>query len=84
MFYLTSLRIMEPIQATFDKGSEMNYARSLQLALCQEFVPDWLLDELPAFVTLKSTNNITIEAFWRWLHEDCGINIYVVIKSSQD
>ncbi|KIJ43199.1 hypothetical protein M422DRAFT_253393 [Sphaerobolus stellatus SS14] len=69
-----------PIQATFDKGSETAYTGGFQIALRKEFAPELTLEEFPAFVTLKSTDNIVIEGFWRWLREDSGINLYVVIK----
>ncbi|KAF9444025.1 hypothetical protein P691DRAFT_678367, partial [Macrolepiota fuliginosa MF-IS2] len=29
----------------------------------------------PPFISVKSTQNIVIESFWRWLHEKLGMNL---------
>ncbi|KAF8590776.1 hypothetical protein K439DRAFT_1328789, partial [Ramaria rubella] len=73
---------MIPFQLTVDKGSETSIMGSFHLALWQQFAPELNVDEFTAFVTLPSTRNIMIEGFWRWLHQDCGVNIRATSRGS--
>ncbi|KAF8572791.1 hypothetical protein K439DRAFT_1650089 [Ramaria rubella] len=70
---------MIPFQLTVDKGSETSIMGSFHLVLWQQFAPELDVEEFTAFVTLPSTRNIVIEGFWRWLCQDCGVNLYKII-----
>ncbi|KAF8575518.1 hypothetical protein K439DRAFT_1543862, partial [Ramaria rubella] len=70
---------MIPFQLTVDKGSETSIMGSFHLVLWQQFAPELDVEEFTAFVTPPSTRNIVIEGFWRWLCQDCGVNLYKII-----
>jgi hypothetical protein len=41
----------------------------------QTYAPELDIDQWPAFVALKSVNNVVAEALWKWLRKTCGHNI---------
>ncbi|KAJ7642548.1 hypothetical protein B0H17DRAFT_1163930 [Mycena rosella] len=67
------------VQATVDGGSETGEMYAAHLALCQYCMPQLTLEEAPAFVPLKSTDNITIESSWHFFTDYVGHDIKEII-----
>ncbi|KAF8586755.1 hypothetical protein K439DRAFT_1340008 [Ramaria rubella] len=45
----------------------------------QQFALELSPDKFTAFMALPSVRNIMIEGCWRWLCQDCGINLHKII-----
>ncbi|KAK7029309.1 hypothetical protein R3P38DRAFT_3394433 [Favolaschia claudopus] len=65
-----------PLQITTDKGSETGWQYAIQVAIRDAFAPDIDPGVYPAAAFLKSVHNTVIEAFWRWLHDKWGFNMW--------
>ncbi|KAK7041212.1 hypothetical protein R3P38DRAFT_2512551 [Favolaschia claudopus] len=61
-----------PLQMTTDKGSETGCSMLFKDAFAPAIDPG----VYPAAAFLKSVHNTVIEAFWRWLHDKLGFNMW--------
>ncbi|KAF7291303.1 hypothetical protein MIND_01274300 [Mycena indigotica] len=68
-----------PIQVTVDGGTETHYMFQLHQQLRAQFAPELSIDEAPATVALKSSDNIPIEALWSYLLKFIGHDLKAVI-----
>ncbi|KZT50872.1 hypothetical protein CALCODRAFT_423369, partial [Calocera cornea HHB12733] len=59
-----------PIRVTLDQGTEGGLLGKLQTQLRIAFAPNLDPVEIPAFSSIKSVYNITIERSWRYLYEN--------------
>ncbi|KAJ6568161.1 hypothetical protein B0H10DRAFT_2199975 [Mycena sp. CBHHK59/15] len=66
-------------QATVDGGSETGEMYAAHLALRQHCMPEISLEDAPAFVVLKSTDNIPIESSWHLFTNYVGLDIKQVL-----
>ncbi|KAJ7260158.1 hypothetical protein C8J57DRAFT_1637757 [Mycena rebaudengoi] len=62
------------VQATVDGGSETGEMYAAHLALRQHCMPDISLEDAPAFVPLKSIDNIPIESSWNLYTNYVGLD----------
>ncbi|KAJ7292042.1 hypothetical protein C8J57DRAFT_1589061 [Mycena rebaudengoi] len=67
------------VQATVDGGSETGELYAAHIALRQYCMPDILIEDTPAFVPLKSTDNIPIESSWHLFTNYVGLDIKQII-----
>ncbi|KAJ6560679.1 hypothetical protein B0H10DRAFT_2169414 [Mycena sp. CBHHK59/15] len=67
------------VQATVDGGSETGEMYAAHLALRQHCMPEISLEDAPAFVALKSTDNIPIESSWHLFTNYVGLDIKQVL-----
>ncbi|KAJ7170403.1 hypothetical protein C8R43DRAFT_1152952 [Mycena crocata] len=63
------------LKNTMDKGSEIGWLCAIQTALREQFAPNVDPEVYPPIACIKSIHNTIIEAFWRWLHHKCGMNL---------
>ncbi|KIJ32674.1 hypothetical protein M422DRAFT_52733 [Sphaerobolus stellatus SS14] len=61
---------------TTDCGSETVWMFGFQIALREGAAPQIDSEVFPAHKYIKSVHNTVIEAFWRWLLEKLGYNIF--------
>ncbi|KAJ7758877.1 hypothetical protein DFH07DRAFT_1024298 [Mycena maculata] len=66
-------------QATVDGGSETGELYAAHLALRQHCMPDILVVDAPAFVALKSTDNIPIKSSWNLFTNYIGLDIKQIL-----
>ncbi|KAJ7733050.1 hypothetical protein DFH07DRAFT_755064, partial [Mycena maculata] len=67
------------IQATVDGGLETSKLYAAHLALRQHCMPDISVADAPAFVALKSTDNIRIESSWNLFTNYIGLDIKLLL-----
>ncbi|KAJ6560015.1 hypothetical protein B0H19DRAFT_1289657 [Mycena capillaripes] len=67
------------VQATVDGGLETGELYAAHVALRQHCMPDISLEDAPAFVALKSTDNIPIESSWNLFTNYVGLDIKQII-----
>ncbi|KAF7338929.1 hypothetical protein MVEN_01969000 [Mycena venus] len=67
------------VQATVDGGSETGELYAAHVALRQQCMPDITVEDAPAFVALKSTDNIPIESSWHLFTNYVGLDIKQII-----
>ncbi|KAJ7017205.1 hypothetical protein C8F04DRAFT_911641, partial [Mycena alexandri] len=67
------------VQATVDGGSETGELYAAHVALRQQCMSDISLEDAPAFVALKSTDNSMIESSWHLFTNYVGLDIKQVI-----
>lgn len=66
-----------PVCFTTDMGTETHNIFARQKALREMFAPHLDEDEVPAFIYLKSTDNIVIERSWRPAFTKVAENILI-------
>ncbi|KAF8586876.1 hypothetical protein K439DRAFT_1646069 [Ramaria rubella] len=72
-----------PIQTTMDYGSETTEVYGLANALCEAFLPDLPVDEVPAHRFLRSVHNVTMEQGWLNLCLQWGDNVVTVWQQGE-
>ncbi|KAJ7577176.1 hypothetical protein C8J56DRAFT_1113742 [Mycena floridula] len=55
-----------PIQMTVDGGSEVGWLHSGQTTLREIYAPQISMEQFPAYVSMPSTYNISIESVWQY------------------
>ncbi|KAF9064745.1 hypothetical protein BDP27DRAFT_1425506 [Rhodocollybia butyracea] len=73
-----------PLQLTVDGGTETGQMRACLTALRQIYTPDLALDKVPAFVALKSSDNIPIETSWHYMRTYNGKDLKAAILLTKD
>ncbi|KAJ7216012.1 hypothetical protein GGX14DRAFT_359351 [Mycena pura] len=68
-----------PVQLTVDCGTETQYMREMHEQLRAQFLPDVSSADVPACVTLKSSDNIPIESLWSYFLKLTGHDLKAVI-----
>ncbi|KAJ7818704.1 hypothetical protein B0H14DRAFT_2601133 [Mycena olivaceomarginata] len=68
-----------PVQITVDGGTEPQYMYQFHEQLRAQFLPDIASTEAPACVTLKSSDNIPIEALWSYFLQYTGHDLKAAI-----
>ncbi|KAJ7146659.1 hypothetical protein C8R44DRAFT_599748, partial [Mycena epipterygia] len=79
IFFLVLTRDLVFVQATVDGGSETGELYTVHVALCQQCMPDITVEDEPAFVALKSTDNIPIESSCNLFTNYVGLDIKQII-----
>ncbi|KAJ7093607.1 hypothetical protein C8R44DRAFT_645917 [Mycena epipterygia] len=79
IFFLVLTRDSVFVQATVDGGSEPGELYAVHVALRQQCMPYITIEDQPAFVALKSTDNIPIESSWNLFTNYVGLDIKQII-----
>ncbi|KAJ7584904.1 hypothetical protein C8J56DRAFT_892604 [Mycena floridula] len=63
-----------PIQATVDGGSEVGWLHSAQTTLREIYAPHLSQEQFPAYVSMPSTYNVSIESVWQYRRRFSGLS----------
>ncbi|KAE9390278.1 hypothetical protein BT96DRAFT_833657 [Gymnopus androsaceus JB14] len=73
-----------PLQLTVDGGNETGQMCACHIALRQIYTPDLPFDQVPAFVALKSSDNVPIESSWSNMRDYNGRDLKTAILLTKD